>query len=120
MNKLVGLCALIGAFTLQQVLKLARSPLRVDFSDDKLIFCFPDINDTNFLVTRTGEVCVIDFQDAGFMPESFMSFVLYKAQSASFIGRISSMIDFESSPNIEAMSQASYTINMSAGSAGKK
>ncbi|KIY48815.1 hypothetical protein FISHEDRAFT_14308, partial [Fistulina hepatica ATCC 64428] len=45
---------------------------RVDFSRDRLIFYYSDINDRNFLITKDHELYVIDFQDTGFLPESFM------------------------------------------------
>jgi hypothetical protein len=58
---------------------------------------------------------VIDFQDAGFLPESFMSFVLHQPVT-TFIGLISTKIGFPMSNNLAAMNHASY---LNAGGCGK-
>src|SRR5271154_3787472 len=91
----------------------------VDFSSDKLIFYYTDINKSNFLITKTGELCVIDFQDAGFLPESFMSFVLHKTSTTDFIKFISDKIACQKSNNLPAMNRASYLIKISGGNIGK-
>jgi hypothetical protein len=52
---------------------------RVDFSSDEMMFYYPDIHESNFLIDKAGQLYVIDFQDEGFLPESFMSFVPHGA-----------------------------------------
>ena len=60
------------------MLTLGRFKEKVDFSNEELCFCYSDIWEDNFLITKAGQIYVIDFQDAAFLPMSFMSFVLHK------------------------------------------
>ena len=48
-----------------------------NFAGETLSFYYADINDTNFIITKNNQLYVIDFQEAGFLPKSFMDFVLH-------------------------------------------
>ncbi|KIY47118.1 hypothetical protein FISHEDRAFT_45947 [Fistulina hepatica ATCC 64428] len=87
---------------------------RVSFSRDKLIFYYSDINDCNFLITKDRQLYVIDFQDAGFLPESFMSLTLHKPRTY-LAGSISALVPLSKSANLETLSYASYLFQISSG-----
>lgn len=66
----------------------------------------------NFIITDTGQIYVIDFDDATFLPTSFMSFVLYGGKKP-LARRISDKVSIPRSANHGAMSHASYVLNIS-------
>ncbi|ROV92461.1 hypothetical protein VSDG_06670 [Cytospora chrysosperma] len=45
-----------------------------------LCFYYSDLYDGNFILTDTGDLCIIDFDQAGFLPLSFMSFALAESR----------------------------------------
>ena len=97
----------------KQVLKLGRVKDQVDFSKEELCLCYSDITGGNFLITKAGQTYVIDFEHAGFLPRSFMSLVLHG--SAKPLGKcISEKLSIAISPNLYAMSRASYFFKISA------
>ncbi|KAL2007662.1 hypothetical protein VTN00DRAFT_7644 [Thermoascus crustaceus] len=53
-----------------------KEPKTVDLSTEKLICCYSDIYRHNFPVDKQGQVWVVDFDHAGVLPASFMSFAL--------------------------------------------
>ena len=48
----------------------------VDFSKEKLCFCFGDLYEKNFLFSDNNDLYIIDFEQASFLPVSFMSYAL--------------------------------------------
>lgn len=53
--------------------------------EKSLSFYYSDFYAGNFIFTDSGDVCVIDFDQAGFLPLSLMSFAV--AESDWFLGR---------------------------------
>lgn len=45
-----------------------------------MCFYFSDFYPSNFIFTDAGDICVIDFEQAGFLPLSFMSFALSESR----------------------------------------
>lgn len=48
--------------------------------EKSLCFYYSDFYANNFIFTDAGEVCIIDFDQAGFLPPSFMSFALAESR----------------------------------------
>ena len=61
---------------MKSALKVGESKGEVGFSNEELCICFSDITVNNFLITKTGPIYVIDFEEAVFLPTSFMCLVL--------------------------------------------
>jgi hypothetical protein len=55
---------------------IRRDQPTVDFSEEKLCFCFSDLYEGNFLFSANGDLYVLDFEQAGFLPISFMTYAL--------------------------------------------
>lgn len=55
-----------------------------DFSNEKLYFCFCDFYKGNFIFSDDGSLCVFDFEQASFLPTSFMTFALIQSRPACF------------------------------------
>lgn len=55
---------------------------KVDFKAEKLCFYYSDFYEGNFIFTDSGEICLIDFDKAGFLPQSFMVFALAESHWA--------------------------------------
>lgn len=55
----------------------------IQFSKERMCFCFSDIQDHNFIFTNSdqGFLYVVDFEHAAFLPISFMAFVLDQSPS---------------------------------------
>jgi hypothetical protein len=102
------------------VLELTRFKERVDLSSDALTFYYSDIHDSNFLINKAGQIYVIDFQEAGFLPESFMSFVLHGARLDHPLAvSISNKITLRKSNNLQAMSRVCGIFTASSARIGK-
>ena len=84
---------------------------KVDFSNEKLCLCYSDIWEENFLITKAGQVYVIDFQHAAFLPTSFMNFVFHKP-TKPLIPKISAKVSLPESVNLNAMNRASYILKI--------
>jgi Phosphotransferase enzyme family len=89
------------------VLEKVGSEKSVDFSNDKLCLCYADIAPHNFLITDANQLYVIDFEHAAFLPASFMSYIFHVPRS-SFVSKVSSMVPFSKSGNLEALGLVSY------------
>lgn len=50
--------------------------MEIDFSTEKLCFCFSDLYEGNFIFTSTGNLYVVDFDHVSFLPTSFMTYAL--------------------------------------------
>lgn len=48
----------------------------VHLKEEKLCFYYSDFFQGNFIFTDSGEICLIDFDKAGFLPSSFMIYAL--------------------------------------------
>lgn len=46
----------------------------------EMCFYFSDFYPRNFIFTDAGDICVIDFDQAGFLPPSFMSFAVAQSR----------------------------------------
>lgn len=93
----------------KQVLKMTA--YHVDFSNEELCMCYSDISEDNFLITNAGQIYVIDFQDAAFLPTSFMTFVL-KAGIKPLAQTISDKVSLPKSINLDAMFRATHLFHM--------
>jgi len=49
---------------------------KVHFKEEKFCFYYSDFFEGNFIFTDSGEICLIDFDKAGFLPQSFMLYAL--------------------------------------------
>lgn len=99
---------------INQVLKIVRCKgEEVDFSKKSLRLCYSDIWGDNFFITETGQICVIDLEDAAFLPTSFMNFVLHGGNKP-LAKSISDKVSLPVSANLSAMSIASYNLNIRA------
>ena len=88
---------------------------RVDFSSDRLMFYYSGIYESDFIFTDGNELCMLNFGDTGYMPESFMSFALHRA-AKSLACAIGSKIILQKSANLDAMGMASYLLNVASNS----
>jgi hypothetical protein len=52
----------------------------VDFSKEKLYFCFSDLYEGNFIFSDNGSLYVLDFEHASFLPISLMTYALIQAR----------------------------------------
>lgn len=52
----------------------------VDFSKEKLYFCFCDFYEGNFIFSDNGSIYVFDFEQASFLPISLMTYALIQAR----------------------------------------
>jgi len=95
-----------------QVLALSGSKEQVDFSNEKLCLSYSDIWEDNFIITETGQIYVIDFEAAAFLPTSLTSFVLHKP-AKPLVPKVSARISFPQSANLSALHQASYVLKIS-------
>jgi len=79
---------------------------RVDFSSENLRFRHLDIKPRNLLFTKQGELWIIDWEFAGFYPESFDQFFLYDRKSKWAMNLHNRLFD-GTTKNLDAMIQAS-------------
>jgi hypothetical protein len=56
----------------------------VDFSNEKLYFCFCDLYEGNFIFSDDGSLCIIDFEQSSFLPISLLTFALIQCRPACF------------------------------------
>lgn len=83
----------------------------------ELCFYYSDFYPGNFIFTDSGEVCVIDFDEAGFLPASFMAYALTQSRWAP--GHwIQDKIDLPVA-NLDAMRNISYWFSIGVTSLGK-
>jgi hypothetical protein len=52
----------------------------VDFSKEKLYFCFCDLYEGKFIFSDNGSLYVLDFEQASFLPISLMTYALIQAR----------------------------------------
>jgi serine/threonine protein kinase len=50
--------------------------LKIDFTGEKLCFCFADLFEGNFIFTESNTLYIVDFHHAAFLPTSFMTYAL--------------------------------------------
>src|SRR2546429_2475471 len=80
----------------------------INFSQERMCFCYSDIEDHNVIIDSTQEsVYIIDFEHTAFLPISFMSYALFFSTSwlAHDVGRRMQQSDdiSRSSENLRAM-----------------
>ncbi|KAK3942563.1 hypothetical protein QBC46DRAFT_426480 [Diplogelasinospora grovesii] len=65
------------------VMTVKQATPTIDFSQERMCFCYSDIEDHNFIFTDAtqGYLYVIDFEHAAFLPVSFMSYALFCSSS---------------------------------------
>jgi hypothetical protein len=93
------------------VLKLRGCKDEVDFSNDEVCLCYSDIRMDNFLITKAGEIYVIDFEHAAFLPTRFMSFALH-GRTKALAQMTSDKISLPKSANRGAMGVAHYFLGV--------
>ncbi|KAJ7054758.1 hypothetical protein C8F01DRAFT_1323392 [Mycena amicta] len=87
-------------------------PPQMTFSGEKLVFAQADPHHTNFLLDRTGRVCLIDFEAINVLPESFASFALHVDPFGdAFVHRVSDYLEWPPSPNHESMERAACILS---------
>lgn len=83
----------------------------------ELCFYYTDLYPGNFIFTDTGNLCVIDFDEAGFLPASFMSYALRQSRWA--LGHwIQDKINLPTH-NLDAMENIFYWFAIGATSLGR-
>jgi hypothetical protein len=82
-------------------------------SNDRLCFCSTDVWADNFIITETGQTCVIDFEHTAFLPTNFMSYAL-RDRGKPLISEIAKRITLPTSEDLGAMNVASYIFKMHA------
>ena len=65
----------------------------------------------NFFITKDGQIYVIDFQHAAFLPTSFMNFILRKP-TKPLVPKITAMVSLPESVNLSAMNRTSYILKI--------
>ena len=103
------ICGLITVLTsfFKQVLRQGRSKDKVDFSGEEMCLCYSDIYMDNFIITKAGQIYVIDFGDVAFLPKSFMSFVLHGGRKP-LTAKILHKVPLSKSANHAAMNLVAY------------
>ena len=102
----------IEKLTNRQVISVNQAyKKRVDFSSDRMMFYYSDIHGGNFILTEDNQLFVIDFEDAGYLPESFMSHALYRRGNI-FLRDIVAKTAVRKSENQAAMIFASYMFHI--------
>lgn len=84
----------------------------MNFSDEPLLCYYADIHHSNFPIDVRGQLWVIDFQQSGVLPASFMNFALRAHPRQSLPIRIAKTIPLEKSPNLAAMGRATYVLKV--------
>jgi hypothetical protein len=84
----------------------------VDFSNEPLLCYYSDIYRDNFPVDTHGQLWVIDFQETGVLPASFMSFALRQHPLHPLRSPIIKTIPLPKSSNLGAMGRASYVLKV--------
>jgi hypothetical protein len=87
------------------VLKLGACKDEVNFSNDEICLYYSDIRMDKFLITKAGEIYVIDFEHAALLPTSFMSFALH-GRTKALAQMISDKVTLPKSANRGAMGVA--------------
>ncbi|KAJ9257924.1 hypothetical protein DTO207G8_1701 [Paecilomyces variotii] len=80
---------------------------KVDFSNEPLMCYYADFHRSNFPVDVNGQLWVIDFEHAGVLPSSFMSYAL-RAHPRGLSHTLRKEIPVPVSNNVVAMGNASY------------
>ncbi|KAL5331280.1 hypothetical protein ACEPPN_000810 [Leptodophora sp. 'Broadleaf-Isolate-01'] len=80
--------------------------LNINFHNEDLCFCYSDLFEGNFIFTNKGDLYIVDFEHAGFLPASFMTYALDQPRPVC----IAIKNDFAFLPyeNLEAMRVAGH------------
>ncbi|CAA7267300.1 unnamed protein product [Cyclocybe aegerita] len=102
---------------INKLLRIFKAPSRyrkgVNFSGEKLIFCFSFIDLEKFLVGADGQVYTMDFREACFVPESFMSFTLHWESTGFALPElIAQHLPFPKAKDLETLGYASYLFHI--------
>lgn len=76
----VGCCCTIADTIVAQVSTIRNKTAPTVTLERDLCFYFSDFYPSNFIFTDAGDICVIDFEQAGFLPLSFMSFAVAQSR----------------------------------------
>jgi len=85
----------------------------VDFKHDKVIFSFSDFNLDNFMIDKEGKVYILDFQHAGYLPESFMNLAVnFVTDNPLVKGILAKHPHWTSNSNLVGLRHARYLLAM--------
>ncbi|KAJ9213499.1 hypothetical protein DTO166G4_4942 [Paecilomyces variotii] len=101
--------------TLSCVRKVQREPDndKVDFSNEPLMCYYSDLHRDNFPVDSNGQLWVVDFQQAGVLPSSFMTFALHSSRQRRLPLPIRKTIPVPETSNLKLISYVSYILQIS-------
>jgi len=60
------------------------------------------MDESNFFIDTEGNMCILDFEDVGRLPESFASYTM-TSEGKPFVVEVAKYLDWPTSPNIHSM-----------------
>ncbi|KAH9483407.1 hypothetical protein JR316_0002873 [Psilocybe cubensis] len=89
-------------------------PSKVSFAGEKLVFTQSDMARSNFLLDKSGKVCLIDFEMVSILPESFAQFTVraMSFQDKEFGKNVAACLNWPISPNYRSMAIVSGILLM--------
>ncbi len=69
------------------------------------------MHESNFLVDTEGNICILDFEDVGLLPESFVSYTM--SSDDPFVEMVVKCLDWPTSPNLHSMARIRAILNTS-------
>lgn len=84
-----------------------------------LCFYYSDLFPGNFIITDAGDLCLVDFDQAGFLPVSFMSYALTQSHWSSWLMAEVQKIMMLPEHNLDAMKSVAYYFAIGARSIGE-
>jgi len=75
----------------------------ISFSNEKLVFTQPDMDESNFFLDTEGKLCLIDFQEVSLLPESFAAYAVWKRDP--FVKKVAECLNWPTH-NVKSMGSA--------------
>jgi hypothetical protein len=82
----------------------------VDFSTEPLLCYYADVHPSNFPIDKHGQLWVIDFDQAGVLPSSFMSYAIAAHPKKRLPVHIRKTIPLPKSSNLGPLGRATYVL----------
>ncbi|GIK04655.1 hypothetical protein Aspvir_008738 [Aspergillus viridinutans] len=83
---------------------------KVDFSTEPLLCYYADVHPSNFPIDKYGQLWVIDFEQAGVLPSSFMSYAIAAHPKKRLPVHIRKTIQLPKSSNLGPLGRATYVV----------
>ena len=68
------------------------------------MFTQSDMDESNFIIDMEGNMCILDFEDVGRLPESFASYTMSSGGNP-FAVEVAKYLDWPTSPNLHSMAR---------------